>query len=487
MQFSPYFVLGIFLVYFLFLFCIAWLTSRKIDQTSFFNGNRKSPWYIISIGMIGTSISGVTFVSVPGMVAGSHFAYLQMVMGFVIGYLVVALVLLPLYYRLNLHSIYGYLQTRYGRCAYKTGSSFFMVSRTLGSAIRLMVVALVLQQLVFSPLHIPFWMATVVTITLIYLYSFKGGVKTIIWTDFFQTLILISAILLSLFYVCDRMDLSIFKAIKYVAQSDYSNVFDWDYNSPRFFWKQFFAGIFTVVTMTGLDQDMMQKNLSCKTLKEAQKNMYWHGTAYLPINLLFLSLGALLYLYAGQINLDLPMHPDKVYAFMATNGSLPAVVGVLFILGIVAAAYSSADSALTALTTSFTLDILGMKTQDPNINRVRKWVHLGIALVFIGLIIFFEKIQSGSVIDVVYQVASYTYGPLLGMYAFGLMTKRTVRDRWIPLICILAPLSCFLLNMYSEELFSGYKFGFELLILNGFTTASGLWIASIGVTKKTII
>ena len=487
MQFSPYFVLGIFLVYFLFLFCIAWLTSRKVDQTSFFNGNRKSPWYIVSVGMIGTSISGVTFVSVPGMVAHSQFAYLQMVLGFVIGYLVVALVLLPLYYRLNLHSIYGYLQTRYGRCAYKTGASFFMVSRTLGSAIRLMVVALVLQQLVFAPLHIPFWMATVLTITLIFLYSFKGGVKTIIWTDFFQTLVLISTILLSLYFVCDRMDLSFGKAINALSQSNYAHIFDWDYNSPRYFWKQFFAGIFTVVTMTGLDQDMMQKNLSCKTLKDAQKNMYWHGTAYLPMNLLFLSLGALLYLYANQMNLSLPMHPDKMYAFMATNGSLPAVVGVLFVLGIVAAAYSSADSALTALTTSFTLDILGMKTQDPAIVRVRKWVHLGIAVVFILLIIVFEKIQSGSVIDVVYQVASYTYGPLLGMYAFGMITKRTVRDGWIPLICILSPLTCFVLNYYSVDLFGGYKFGFELLIYNGLLTATGLLIASIGISKKTII
>lgn len=483
MQFSPYFVLGIFFVYFLFLFCIAWFTSRKVDHTSFFNGNRKSPWYIVSIGMIGTSISGVTFVSVPGMVARSHFEYLQMVMGFVIGYGVVALVLLPLYYRLNLHSIYGYLETRYGRYAYKTGASFFMISRTLGSAIRLMVVALVLQQLVFDPLHIPFWMATLVTIGLIYLYSFKGGVKTIIWTDFFQTLVLLSTILLSLYYVCDRMEMSVFESVVSVFKSDYGKVFNWDVNHPRFFWKQFLAGIFTVITMTGLDQDMMQKNLSCKTLKEAQKNMYWHGTAYLPINFLFLSLGALLYLYAEQSGQRLGMHPDQMYAFMATNGSLPAVVGVLFILGIVAAAYSSADSALTALTTSFTLDILGMKPGQKSIVRVRKWVHLGIAVAFIGLIIFFETLKSGSVIDVVYRIASYTYGPLLGMYAFGMLTKKTVRDAWIPWICVLAPLVCWTVDMHSQFLFNGYTFGFELLIYNGLLTFFGMFAASLGASK----
>lgn len=483
MQFSPYFVLSIFLFYFVFLFIIAWFTSRKADHTAFFNGNRKSPWYIISIGMIGTSISGVTFVSVPGMVEHSQFAYLQMVLGFVIGYLLVAQVLLPLYYKLNLHSIYGYLNTRYGNHAYKTGASFFLVSRTLGSAIRLMVVALVLQQLVFGPLNIPFWAATIATISLIFLYSFKGGVKTIIWTDFFQTLVLIATIVLSVYYVCERMDLNLFSAVKTISASKYSNIFIWDPDSPRFFWKQFLAGIFTVITMTGLDQDMMQKNLSCKTLKEAKKNIYWHGTAYLPINLLFLSLGALIYLFLAKTGQTLPDHPDKVFAFAATNGSLPPVVGVLFVLGIVAAAYSSADSAMTALTTSFTLDILGMDPYKPSIVKVRRWVHLGIALVFVLLIIGFEKIQSGSVIDVVYQVAGYTYGPLLGMYAFGMFSKRKVRDRWVPWICVLAPLLCFLAKSNAELLFGSYRFGFELLIYNGLLTAFGLWLSGIGLSK----
>ncbi|MDR3297108.1 MAG: sodium:solute symporter [Prevotellaceae bacterium] len=472
---SPLATVGIVCGYFAVLVLISWLTTRRVQADSFYLGNRRSPWYVIAFGMVGSSTSGVTFVSVPGMVAVSQFSYIQMALGFVVGYVVVAQVLLPLYYGLGLTSIYAYLGQRFGKASYKTGAAFFLLSRLLGSAIRLLVVAVVLQSLVFDKLGVPFAANVVLTIVLIFLYTHKGGIKTIIWTDTLQTLALLLTLVLCIVGLAKSMGMGLGGVYELVRDSEFSRTFFFDDpNDKRYFWKQFLAGIFTTITMTGLDQDLMQKNLSCKNIREAQRNMRTYGLAFLPVILLFLSLGAMLYAFAARNAIALPASPDELFPLIATGGFLSPVVGVLFVVGIIAAAYSSADSALTALTTSFTIDILGIPSTDPLLRRKRRWVHLSMCVAFLALIIAFRRFYSQSIINTVYDVAGLTYGPLLGMFAFGLFTRMKVRDGYVPLVAVLSPLLAFALKHYSPLLFGGYQIGFELLIINGAITFLGM-------------
>jgi len=477
---SPLFIALIIVIYFAGLVLISYLTTRNVDNQSFFNGNRRSPWYIVAVGMIGTSISGVTFISVPGWVMTSQFSYLQMVLGYLLGYFVIANVLLPLYYRLNLTSIYTYLQGRFGFWSYKTGASFFLLSKLIGSSVRLFLVSMVLQTLVFDPIGVPFWITVAGTIGLIYIYTFKGGIKTIIWTDLAQTIAMLAAMVLALFLIKDAMSFSFSEMVSTVAKSPLSKVwfFD-DPNSELYFWKQFLGGAFTTIVMTGLDQDMMQKNLSCRNLGDAKKNMYTYGFMFLPINILFLSLGALLGIFAMTHGVAIPDSTDKLFPMLATGGYFHASLGIVFIVGIVAAAYSSADSALAALTTSFTIDILdSAKYSAERLKRVRSIVHLSMSVAVVIVILLFKALNNDAVIKAVFTIAGYTYGPLLGLYAYGLFTKLRVNDKLVPFIAIAAPIICYVLSTNSVRWFNGYKFGFELLIINGALVFLGLLVTS---------
>lgn len=477
---SPLFIALIIVIYFAGLVLISYLTTRNVDNQSFFNGNRRSPWYIVAVGMIGTSISGVTFISVPGWVMTSQFSYLQMVLGYLLGYFVIANVLLPLYYRLNLTSIYTYLQGRFGFWSYKTGASFFLLSKLIGSSVRLFLVSMVLQTLVFDPIGVPFWITVAGTIGLIYIYTFKGGIKTIIWTDLAQTIAMLAAMVLALFLIKDAMSFSFTEMVSTVVKSPLSKVwfFD-DPNSELYFWKQFLGGAFTTIVMTGLDQDMMQKNLSCRNLGDAKKNMYTYGFMFLPINILFLSLGALLGIFAMTHGVAIPDSTDKLFPMLATGGYFHASLGIVFIVGIVAAAYSSADSALAALTTSFTIDILdSAKYSAERLKRVRSIVHLSMSVAVVIVILLFKALNNDAVIKAVFTIAGYTYGPLLGLYAYGLFTKLRVNDKLVPFIAIAAPVICYVLSTNSVRWFNGYKFGFELLIINGALVFLGLLVTS---------
>lgn len=469
MDMSTSLIITVIIGYFLTLFVISYFTSRNSNNDTFFIGNRKSPWYLVSIAMIGTSISGVTFISVPGWVLTSQFSYLQMVLGYLLGYIVVANVLLPLYYRLNLKSIYTYLESRFGFYSYKTGAFLFLVSRIIGSAFRLFIVSNVLQLSIFNALGVPFWVTVSITVILIWLYTRKGGVRTVLWTDSFQAIAMLTAVSLCVYYISSDLNLSFSGIVKTVSNSPLSRVWFFDDPNQRFyFWKQFLGGAFITIVMTGLDQDMMQKNLSCRNYKDARKNMYWYGFAFLPVNLLFLSLGVLLHTFAVQKGIPLPAQSDDLFPTLATQGYLPQIVGVLFFLGLIAAAYSSADSALTALTTSFTIDVLNTKDMDEDkLRRVRQWVHVFISVLMILVIIVFNAFNNRSVIDAIFTIAGYTYGPLLGLYAFGLFTRFQVNDLLVPFIAIFSPIACYFLNKYSAILFGGYRFGFELLIVNG--------------------
>jgi Na+/proline symporter len=479
---SPLLVLATILVYFGIILAISQVTGRRADNATFFLGNRQSPWYVVAFGMIGASLSGVTFISVPGWVGASQFSYMQMVLGYLVGYFIIARILLPLYYRLNLTSIYTYLEGRLGFWSYKTGAGFFLLSRIIGASFRLYLVAGVLHISIFGNWGVPFWLTVVVTILLIWLYTFRGGIRTIIWTDTLQTLFLLLALILSLVFIARAMGLDFSSMVSAVAGSGYSRVFfldDW--KAGDHFIKQFLSGAFIAIVMTGLDQDMMQKNLSCRNIKEAQKNMYWMSISLVPVNLLFLSLGALLYIYAHQFAIPVPELPDDLFPLIATRGYLPSVVTVFFMVGLVAAAYSSADSALTSLTTSFTVDILnGTRLPEKKLLRLRKTVHIGISLVLLLVIMVFRTINDQSVISAIFTVAGYTYGPLLGFYSFGLFTRYKVRDRWVPLVAIISPVLCYLISSRSVDWFNGYSFGFELLILNGFLTFAGLFLIRTG-------
>ena len=469
--------------YFIMLFTVSYYTSRNRDNNTFFVGDRKSPWYVVAIAMIGTSISGVTFISVPGWVTSTQFSYLQMVLGFVAGYIVIAFLLLPLYYKLNLLSIYGYLEQRFGKKSYRTGAAFFLISKLLGCGVRMYLTALVLQLVLFDKIGISFEVNIIVTMIVVWLYTFRGGVKTLVWTDLLQTFSLILAVVFCLFFVCKQMNFSFSDMVNTVIDNENSRIwfFD-DSNDKRYFWKQFLAGMFTTIAMTGLDQDMMQKNLSCKNIWDAKKNVLSYGILYFPVNLLFLMLGVVLYLFAASQGITLPVRSDEVFPYLATGNFLPQVVGVLFILGLIAAAFSSAGSALTALTTSFTIDILQANTKNDgkNLSRIRFIVHIGNTIVMALLIYAFRLLNNTSVIDAVYILASYTYGPLLGLFFFGLFTKFKVRDCFVPIVAILAPIICYILSQNSERWFNGYQMSYELLIVNGALTFIGLIL----ITKK---
>jgi len=477
---SPVLIITIIVIYFSVLLVISGITGRKADNASFFLGNRKSPWYIVAFGMIGASLSGVTFISVPGWVLTSQMTYMQMVLGYLAGYVVIANVLLPLYYKLELTSIYTYLEGRFGKMTYKTGASFFLLSRIIGASFRLFLVARVLQIAVFDPWGVPFWVTVMITILLIWLYTNKGGIRTIIWTDTLQTFSMLTAVVLTVVFLGRTMDLNVGEMVRTVAGSEYGKIFEFhSWKAGNHFVQHFLAGMFITITMTGLDQDMMQKNLSCRNIREAKKNVYWMSISLVPVNLLFLSLGALLAVFAVSSGMMLPEKSDDLFPMIATGGMLPGIVGVTFVVGLVAAAYSSADSALTALTTSFTVDILGNKNKsEEEVMRNRKRVHIGISIVLALVIFLFEAINNESVIAAIFRVAGFTYGPLLGLYAFGLLTKRSLNDRWVPLVAVLAPVAAYIDMRIIEWVFSNYEMGFEFLIMNGLYTFLGLWIIS---------
>ena len=470
---------------------ISYLTSRKgSGNDTFFRANKSSKWYVVAIAMIGTSISGVTFVSVPGMVRNLDMTYMQMVFGFFFGYLVIAYVLLPLYYRLNLTTIYGYLQQRFGQRSYKTGAWFFLLSKIVGAAARLYLVAFILQTLVFDSWGVPFVVTVIGIILVIWLYSHKSGIKTIIWTDWLQTILFLTALVLVVWQMSVRLNFNIGDTIAAIGNSSHSRIFVFDdWGSTQNFFKQFFSGMFITIVMTGLDQDQMQKNLTIRTLKDAQKNVVSYGFAFAPINFLFLSLGVLLIYFAEQNGIVLPEVSDNILPIIASEYLGPGVLGV-FVVGIVAAAFSSADSALTALTTSFCVDILDMKAvsqtkeQGQKDVKIRGVVHIGVSVVFVLIILVIEAIGSDSIITAIYKLASYTYGPLLGLYGFGLYSKVKPRDRYVPYIAISAPVLCFIIEMFLKQHYN-YQVGYELLLLNGLITGIGLWLIS--TRKKDVL
>ncbi len=475
------------LAYSLLLFYVTWWTSKGANNESYYVGNRSSKWYLVAYGMIGASLSGVTFISVPGAVGTSQFGYLQVVLGYLVGYVVIAYVLLPLYYRLNLTSIYSYLKGRFGNSSYKTGAFFFIFSRVVGAAFRMYIVVNVLQQFVFDAMGVPFAVTVAVFMVLILLYTYQGGVKTIVYTDTLQTTFMIVSVVLSIVFIMQDLNLDIGGVYDKIFSGDNPAgkiIFD-DWQLKSFFPKQFFGGMFIAIAMTGLDQEMMQKNISCKTLKDAQKNVLTFSGILLIVNILFLVLGALLYIYAAEGSIPLmtgangKVISDTVFPTIALH-HFGTVSGIFFILGLISAAYPSADGALTALTSVFCLDFLGLKEDatktEAEKTKIRHKVHIAFASILFLVIILFKLINNDAVINELFTWAGYTYGPLLGLYSFGLFTKLQVKDKFVPLICIASPVICYTLNSFSKELFSGYKFGFEMIILNGLITFIGLWL-----------
>jgi Na+/proline symporter len=476
---SPGLVLIIVVAYFMVLIAISIVTSKGADTDTFFTANRQSPWYLVAFGMIGASLSGVTFISVPGNVGKIGFGYFQVVLGYLLGYWLIILVLMPLYYRLNLVSIYSYLEHRFNAWAYKTGAFFFLISRSIGSALRLYLAATVLQLFLFDAWGVPFIVTVATTIVLIWVYTFKGGIKTIVYTDTFQTLFLVLAVIIAVWQIAGQLGLSLGELVATVSDSAYSRIFYFDdANSTLFFPKQFFGGAFIALTMTGMDQEIMQKNLTCKTLGDAQKNMFWFSLTLVFVNLLFLTLGALLYIYSERNGVAMPAASDELFPTLAFN-NLGLLVGVFFLLGITASSYASADSALAGLTTSFCIDFLNFKKKPEALKRKQKFVvHVGFSLLFLIIIVVFKEINEKSVIDAVLNVAGYTYGPLLGLFSFGLLTQRQIRGMWIPVVCVLAPALSFAVSTYAPVWWGGYRIGIEILIINGLITFAGLWLIS---------
>ena len=462
------------ILYFAALMGFSRLTAhRNANNETFFRANRRSPWYMVAFGMVGASISGITFVSVPGMTMRIDMTYIQTCIGFILGYFVIAFVLLPVYYRLNLTTIYTYLQGRLGERSYKTGAWFFLVSKMTGAAVRFYVVCIILQRFVFDAIGVPFVVTVVGMTLLIWLYTRRGGIKTLVWTDSFQTTCMFAALILIIYNVVGQLGMSIPDAVRAIAADSHSRMFVMDdFFSTQNFWKQLFSGAFIAIVMTGLDQDMMQKNLTCRTLREAQKDVCTYGFAFVPANLLFMSLGVLLMMLVQRDGIVLPTSGDELLPMFAATGRLGSMVTVLFTIGVVAASFSSADSALTALTTSYCVDI----RQRPADERLRRRAHIGVAVVFVAFILLFRMLNSTSVIDAIYVMCSYTYGPLLGLFAFGLTTRRPVADCLVPYIAIASPLLCFAIDMVAQSVW-GYKFGYELLMLNGMLTFAGLWMS----------
>ena len=481
---DPLLILSLIGIYFILLIGISVVTSKKADNQSFFLGNRKSPWGVVAIGMVGASLSGVTFVSVPGYVTSVGFTYMQMAAGFFVGYIVIAYLLLPLYYRLNLTSIYSYLHGRLGTGSYKSGALLFIACKIVGASARLYLMAVVLQISLFDTLGVSFSATVLVLIGLIWLYTFRGGIKTIIWTDALQTILFIVAVIVTIYFIGKEMDLGFSGLAREVANSGFFKIFEFsDWRSSQHFVKLFLSGIFITIVMTGLDQDMMQKNLSCRNLKEARKNVLSYGFAFIPVNFLFLSLGALLVVFMRFKGIEMPERADDIFPVVATGGYLPVSVGVLFFLGLMGAAMSSADSALTSLTTSFSVDILKIdQLAEKRARKVRMIVHFVFALIVGVVIIVFRAVGQDSIIDTIYTLAGYTYGPLLGLFSFGLFTQRSINDSWVPIVVILAPLVTGILDFNAMDWF-GFNLGYEKLMLNGGLTFLGLWLLS----KKDIV
>ena len=483
---TPQTILSVVLIYFIVLISISHFTGKKAESKDFFIGSKKSNWILVAIGMIGASLSGVTFISIPGVVgagkANMNFSYMQMVFGYLLGYLVIATVLMPLYYRLNLTSIYGYLKQRFGNTSYKTGAFYFIISRIIGASFRLYLVAIVMDKFVTGPMGIPFWLTVFVTIILIWTYTFKGGIKTIVITDTLQTVFMLGAVVLALVGIASAMDMNTSGLIETIRASDYSNIFHFGngWSDPNNFFKQFISGALIALVMTGLDQDMMQKNLSCRSLKDAQKNMFTFSIVLVFANLLFLSLGAALYLFAQSKGIEIPSKTDQLFPTIALNHLSP-YIGLVFIVGLVAAAYSSADSALTALTTSFCVDFLNFEDSDDDEKtkkKTRLLVHVGFSLLLFIVIIVFNNLQDSSVINKLFKVAGYTYGPLLGLFSFGIITKNKIKDRYALIVCLIAPILSYIIDANSAIWFNDFKFGFLILLLNGVLTYLGLWLIS---------
>lgn len=499
---APGILLSFLLGYFIILLGISYFTSKKSsDNSTFFTANRNSKWYLVAFGMIGTALSGVTFVSVPGEVgnpAGNEFKYFQFVLGNAIGFILIATVLLPLYYRMNLTSIYTYIEERLGTYSYKTAATIFLLSRTIGSSFRLYLVVIVLQRFIFDSYGVPFWATVLISLGLIWSYTYKGGLKTIIITDTLQTIFLVLSVILTIFFICDSLDLNIFQAFETIKNSGYSKVFFYeDFITSKFHVsKQLLGGIFVTIAMTGLDQDMMQKNLSCKNIGEAQKNMFTFTAVFVVINIFFLSVGALLYVYASKNGIALPLdsitgkpRTDFLFPEIALN-HLAAVPAIVFMLGLTAATFATTDSALTALTTSFCVDFLGFSKKadiDSKASiRNRHLVHIGFSLFMFLVVILFNAVNNAAVVSAIFVVASYTYGPLLGLYGFGLFVKsRGVRDKLVPIICLISPAVCYFLNANSATLMGGYVFDNELIVVNGLITFIGLMIISKPKTGNT--
>lgn len=473
---NPLLVGSIILGYFFLLILISWITSSKGEPADFYTANRQSPWYLVAFGMIGASLSGVTFISVPGEVANSSFHYFQVVLGYLLGYWVIAKVLMPIYYRLNLVSIYTYLEQRFGYWSYKTGAFYFIISRIIGASFRLFLVASVLQIAFFDAYDLPFWSSVLTSVVLIWIYTFRGGIKTIVWTDTLQTTFMLLSGIVTMVFICNEMDWGFFEMAVQVSQDSRSEVFNWKWGSATNFYKQFFSGAFIAIVMTGLDQDMMQKNLTCRTLSEAQKNIFWFCMILVTANLIFLSLGILLYQFSEANGIPIPDRSDHLFPFLAIN-HFHSLGTITFLLGITAAAYSSADSALTALTTSICVDFLGFnRTNFEKKKNLRKGIHFGLSLALFFVILVFEVINDQSVINSIFIAAGYTYGPLLGLFALGILTEVRVKDPFVPLVCLISPILSYIVNLNSESWFWGYRFGFEILILNGMLTFAGLWM-----------
>ena len=471
---NPLLVASLLGGYFLMLIIIAHFTGKSATTDTFFTANRKSPWFVVAFGMIGTTISGVTFISVPGEVGNSASTYFEFIMGNLVGFWIVALVLLPVYYKLNLISIYSYLEQRFGYYSYKSGSFFFLLSRTIGAAFRMYLVAEVLQLALFDALGIPFAVTVLISIFLIWVYTYKGGVKTIIWTDSLQTIFLLTAVILTIYYIFSSFGWSASETLKKINEHPFSRIFEWDVKSGKYFFKQFIAGIFVTIVMVGLDQDMMQKNLTCKSLKEAQKNMLTFSSIFVVVVGMFLLLGVLLYIFASTNGIQLPQKSDFLFPMLALN-HMNLMIGIFFLLGITAANYASADSALTSLTTAFCVDFLDINAQPKDHKKsLLRRTHIGFSLLLFLVIMIFKIINDQSVVVAVFKAAGYTYGPLLGLFAFGLLTKKQVKDKWVPLVAFGSPFISWFLDAWSTQLFYGYKVGFELIIINGGITFLGL-------------
>ncbi|WP_025743593.1 sodium:solute symporter [Aquimarina pacifica] len=476
---QPIHILFLIATYFGILLLISFFTGKNAGNEAFFKANKQSPWYIVAFGMIGATLSGVTFISVPGWVEASQFSYMQMALGYIVGFIVIGTVLLPMYYKLNLTSIYTYLEQRFGRYSYKTGASFFLLSRVIGGSFRLFLVANVLQSILFDALGIPFWITVIITILLIWLYTFKSGIKTIVWTDTLQTLCMLIALGVAIYYVSEDLGIAGSNLISHISESEMSKIFFFDdYKNANYFWKQFLSGAFMAIVMTGLDQDMMQKNLTCRNLKDAQKNMFWFIGVSTVVIFIFLGLGLLLTEYATQNGIN--AHKDQLFPIVATQGELGYGIAIFFILGLIAAAYSSADSALTSLTTSFSIDILDIEKKYNTSDQVkmRKRIHVLFSIILVLVIIIFKYIiKNESVIARLFVFAGYTYGPLLGLYSFGLFTKMKVKDNFVPWVAIISPILSYIISASCTK-WLDFDFGFFILIINGLITFLGLILIS---------